>query len=245
MRLCAAFITGRFSKKERTIDGVWTIFIGERKFRFHTRGLIEDFVLLRDVAGRQSYRIPPTLKNVRTIVDLGANIGASSMYLQSLVPSARIIAVEANPALMPALSKNIGQCHGSVILHAAVTGIGGVADFFVDEQSVASSLVDRNRGATSFRVPAMTLADVCALAGCSVIDVLKIDIEGAEWEVLSSPWIRDNVRYIVGEFHEDLTDHTVDEFVALMSKGFDIDIQPTPKIGRYTFSAQNKETFDI
>lgn len=50
------------------------------------------------------------LREPRTIVDLGSNIGLSILYFRLRFPRARIIGVEPNPLAFELLRRNVGRC---------------------------------------------------------------------------------------------------------------------------------------
>jgi hypothetical protein len=64
----------------------------------------------------------------KTIVDVGANIGAASLYFWLHAPDARIIAIEPNTANLERLRLNLAQVPGAVILPKALAGQRGCID---------------------------------------------------------------------------------------------------------------------
>jgi hypothetical protein len=62
------------------------------------------------------------------------------------------------------------------------------------------------------------------------VDLLKMDVEGAELEVLGSFKGLDRVRTVIGELHTDLVDASEEQFFSLL-QGFDIEAKrPRPGI---------------
>jgi hypothetical protein len=60
-----------------------------------------DLFVLYEVLMQECYRLPESLcdpATVRTVVDCGANIGLTSLYLASRYPTATIYAIEPHPA---------------------------------------------------------------------------------------------------------------------------------------------------
>ena len=70
-------------------------------------------------------------------------------------------------------------------------------------------------------VETRTLDDLMADFSLDELDLLKIDIEGAEFEVLRSFSGLDRTHAVVGEVHLDLMEQSLDEFFALLD-GFEI-----------------------
>lgn len=114
------------------------------------------------------------------IYDCGANIGLSVIYFKSKYPAARITAFEADPKIADYLEKNlkVNSIKGVELVRKAV---------WVHDQGI--NLVSEGAdGASAFiegsgnKVPSINLKD--ALAKEDEIDMLKMDIEGAETQVL-------------------------------------------------------------
>jgi FkbM family methyltransferase len=162
-----------------------------------------DLQSIREVWLNQAYRVPADLGAVKTIVDLGANIGLTSLYLAATHQPRRLVAVEPDSANAELVRQNLALngIHGSV-LEAAVAATDGVAYFQDDTRSNVGHLA-----ATGRAVRAVSMDTVLAELGTDVVDILKMDIEGGEEDVLSGDlaWLT-NVRCLVVEFHPGLVD---------------------------------------
>lgn len=114
------------------------------------------------------------------IIDCGANIGMSILYFKRLYPASRISAFEASPEIAVFLRDNLAKNKiddVNLVEKAVWTDNEGI--WFGSEKSDASSIY---LGENKILVPSVRLRDV--LLGQDRIDLLKIDIEGAEIEVL-------------------------------------------------------------
>jgi FkbM family methyltransferase len=146
-------------------------------------------------------------EQIRTIVDLGANIGLASLYFASRFPSARIISVEANPEAVLCLRKTLAGFPNIEVLPVAVSAEAGYVDLWIDNGSSSrlnSSITGRDMYGRedkfrSVRVESRTLDSIIPVR----VDLLKVDIEGAEYEVLASPCVRpEHIRSIIVEVHD-------------------------------------------
>jgi len=166
---------------------------------------IDDYtqlLALREVFIDHEYSIDDGIAPA-TVLDLGSNIGASLMYFRLRYPQARLIGFEPDPLVFARLERNMAQFGAVEIVNAAVAGTGGKLTFFrYPRHSWASSLMPL-WGITSdqIAVPARTLDDVIDDLGLDSVDLLKIDIEGAEWDVLPNFRQIDKVRTVIGEVH--------------------------------------------
>src|SRR5205085_2620863 len=120
--------------------------------------------------------------SVPRIIDCGANIGLSSLYFKRLYPAARITAYEADPEIHGILSENLRRNGAADVesVNAAVWTQNGMINFLCEgaDSGTLSELAGALNG-TDRSVPSIRLRDV--LAG-ETVDLLKIDIEGAERE---------------------------------------------------------------
>lgn len=133
-----------------------------------------------------------------TIVDCGANIGLSCLYYNRMYPKSRVIAFEADPKIFPVLKRNLRDNHVNNVelLDKAVWINDGDVDFSIEGADGGSIYGSKN----VIKVKCVRLKDV--LAKYSLIDFLKIDIEGAEYEVVED--CKDslgNVENIFIEYH--------------------------------------------
>jgi FkbM family methyltransferase len=137
------------------------------------------------------------------ILDCGANVGLASLYFKRLYPGARITAYEADPALFAMLDTNLTtNSHADVErVHAALWTATGTLTFSCEGSD--SGMIGSLPGAVDGRlttVPSLRLRDILAR---EPIDLLKLDIEGAEDAVLEDCLdVLDRVHAIVMDLHE-------------------------------------------
>jgi FkbM family methyltransferase len=117
--------------------------------------------------------------NPRTI-DAGANIGMAALFFRRLFPSAKIDAFEADPGIVQVLRQNVDSfgLHDVEVHHAAVSDKTGTVQFV--STGLDSRYVSKLANQASMAVPAVRLRDWLD----EPIDFLKLDIEGAECDVI-------------------------------------------------------------
>lgn len=135
------------------------------------------------------------------IVDCGAHIGLASLFFAARFPQATIHAFEADPAIAQVMTANL-QAHGArqVIPHAEAVWVHGAGIVFADTHDDSGHVVTGG-SASGVRVASFRLRDF--LAGLDrPVDLLKLDIEGAEFAVAGDcDGALGNVRRIIAEVH--------------------------------------------
>jgi len=147
--------------------------------------------------------------SARTIVDAGSNVGISVMFFKDRYPDARVIGVEPHPETFERLRRNTAHLAGVEIVHAALTDEEGTVPLFAGTESWAASLAPAGDRHDQVVVPATTLDRVVADHELAEIDILKLDIEGAEGRVLESSAVRERVKLVVFEFHQEHSDESL------------------------------------
>jgi FkbM family methyltransferase len=163
-----------------------------------------DVLVLDEIFSQREYEPPaevqPALLGLRspTVVDLGANIGLFGAWVLGRYPDATIHAVEADPS-NAAVHRRTIEANDLGDRWQLVEGFAstqaGVVRFAGGEY--ATSHAGGGEGAINVR----TVDVFPELAGA---DFVKIDIEGAEWEVLADPrFAALRPRVLVLEYHQD------------------------------------------
>jgi FkbM family methyltransferase len=124
-----------------------------------------------------------------TIVDIGANVGAFSIWANLRWPNSRIHAFEPNPATFAMLTANVGHL-GNVTCHqtAVYPGEPGERRLFSrypgdGEAGLVDYIGNTFAELPEDRLVAVPTIDPSALPRC---DVLKIDVEGGEAAILEA-----------------------------------------------------------
>jgi FkbM family methyltransferase len=179
-----------------------------QKGRLFFRPGTSDVKVIRQVFAAGEYSPLSGLPDVQTIVDCGANIGCTSAYLLDQYPKSRLIAIEPDTGNMALCKRNLRQYRDRVtFVQAGVwsTRCGLVVSRgeFRDGQPWSFQV----RPTTADEKPeiqAITLNDLLAEFGINQIDILKIDVEGAEREIFlasDQSWLR-RTRTIAIELHD-------------------------------------------
>lgn len=135
------------------------------------------------------------------IVDAGAHIGLSSVFFASRYPNATVVALEPEPSNFTTLLMNTRSFPNIQPLQAGLWS--RKTHLRIEDSTVPTWSFRVLESPSGEGIPAVGIRDVMSTFNAIQIDVLKIDIEGSEFEVLnhSAPWI-DDVRAMIIELHD-------------------------------------------
>jgi FkbM family methyltransferase len=134
------------------------------------------------------------------ILDCGANIGLSVIFFKHLYPKAEIIAFEADPTICEILIANLESqgIGGVTVMNRAVWKEETTITFFKEGGDAGRIMDAAETGKESIQVPSVVLSQFIN----KEVDLLKIDIEGAELDVLKEIEPRLHlVKHIFVEYH--------------------------------------------
>src|SRR3954462_362157 len=158
-----------------------------------------DYSVLYDTYVRRLNLPPGDLGPIRTILDLGSNIGTTLAHYAVLFPQARIIGVELDAGNAEICRRNTAAYPNVTLLHGAVWTEDGSIAYGGGFGEFGFRINSTN---TKGRVPAFSLGTLIERLGGSG-DFIKMDIEGAEQAILGRPdpaWSR--VGALKVEIHE-------------------------------------------
>jgi FkbM family methyltransferase len=133
-------------------------------------------------------------RKVRVALDIGANIGYYSILAALSNPNAEVIAFEPVPQLYARLVRNVELNQlGSRIqpLNLAISDRSGEIPLFVPNDGVlceSSILAEFRPDSTQLRAQATTVDAFLQARGLGRVDLIKIDVEGAEHLVFEGLW---------------------------------------------------------
>ncbi len=162
---------------------------------------------------RQEYNVQ--LGKTPYCVDAGANIGIATLFIKWLYPEAYVLAIEPDPATVELLRKNVerNKLTNVTVFHGAIGDQPGKLILYVHptiQGSLKMSTYARKGMTVAVQVPAERLSALLLKAGWTHIDLAKIDIEGAEWQVLrdlkESGWLGKVEQYVI-EYHHLMGTH--------------------------------------
>ena len=184
---------------------------GDERYSFECFNNYLSKLVCGNILNGETYRPVPFIADVRSIVDIGANVGAASVYFALAYPLAEVHAFEPDPASFDILtknSKNFRQIHPSNfgLFDADCTKILYQGDEDNVTASVRSSALNTPVGREVILRNARTV-----LSSVMRPDIIKIDTEGCEVPILYNA--RDLIlqaRLIYLEYHSEMDRKTID-----------------------------------
>ncbi|MGY3089155.1 FkbM family methyltransferase [Hymenobacter sp. UYAg731] len=118
-----------------------------------------------------------------TVVDVGAGLGEeTSIYTKQVGPSGQVFAIEANPVVFRVLRQLIedSQLRNVKLFNIAINDAPGTVVIDDAPTSYLSSSLNSQNAGTAYEVPGLPFEAFCAAQGIRRINLLKVNIEGAE-----------------------------------------------------------------
>jgi FkbM family methyltransferase len=197
-------------------------------------------VLVRS-RGKAEYSLPSRLQP-GVILDIGSNIGSSILFFHEQFPNAQIYGFEPHPDTFRVLEKNVAGISSVKIFNY---GLGAAdAQLSVPFDNADFSRFMGNGEGAEWSGPLSPTACQIKHAGVAVqslgltnVDLIKIDCEGAEYDVLTSlpPDLLHRCKWIVGEMH----DTSAFPLLALLAPHFDLDLKKRMFAPTFRFHACN------
>ena len=136
------------------------------------------------------------------LIDCGANMGFFSIPLAKKYPNIRIYAFEADPSNYKILLENIKlnnmENHKNLIVYNKAVTNTGLPIFVSPSDNIGENAISENKNGN---VQSVRLDDFMKQENIEKIKFLKMDIEGAEYDILMNFAHLKNVEYFGGEFH--------------------------------------------
>ncbi len=190
-----------------------------------------DVLTIQEIYVENQYHIP--LKNPKVIIDVGANIGTFSILMALRYPNTKILAYEPCPSTFKLLAHNtkINNIKSITAFCLGVAATKGKINFFVSKASGLGSLFPTGRFFKKTSIHTDTLNNIFIQHDIKKCDLLKLDCEGAEYEIFFSipPSLLKKIDNIVLEYHDHLTKHNHHQLIKfLRSQGYSVRVVPHP-----------------
>jgi FkbM family methyltransferase len=173
---------------------------------------------------RNDYGLSEQLSRVETILDIGANLGFFSIAARSHYLHAKIHAYEPNPRVLSFLESTVSPL-GINIYPEAVGAESGLVSII--DSGASNQARTRLNGDGTITLSRLDTA-IGRLGG--TVDLLKLDCEGAEWDMFRSKNQWRHIRNIRMEYHLFHGETVQDVWQILDGLGFKV-IHCQPDVG--------------
>lgn len=172
-----------------------------------------DYPIFKQVFLGREYDLPLEIEPA-FILDGGANVGYASVYFAERFPQARILAVEPETSNFELLRENTAAYPQVEHLQAAIWHENAELNVVDIGLSTASYMVGDINSPVLHRVKAVCIDEIMRDARVKSIDILKLDIEGAEREVFSHNYLDwlGKAKVLIIELHEFRKEGTLRAF---------------------------------
>ncbi len=174
-------------------------------FEDHDGSIAADHVFLDQL--KDNYRLHEIdFKPGDVVVDLGANVGVFTSCLGRKHPDITIYSIEAVPQTYKYLVGNLLRNNITNVIPVLMAVSGGRQEAQMWTRLHAntggsSAVVTDVEGGVFYKVPAANLDTIFNMFSIDQCKLLKIDIEGMEYEVLYNFSMLDKVEHMRAEFH--------------------------------------------
>ena len=200
-----------------------------------------DAFVLDEVLGGGAYRLSPQVVaalhgpgSAVRILDLGANVGLATLKLLAHFPRGSVVAYEPDPDNARVLARTVdaNDLGGRVRIVEACAGTArGRVRFAASRGAVSHALSDGETVPGAVELPVRDVFEDLVEA-----DLVKMDIEGAEWEILDDPrWPACGAAAMVLEFHARTPfDRPAEEVAAdaLRDAGYEVELRELRREGQ-------------
>lgn len=142
-------------------------------------------------------------KNINLIIDCGANVGYATLFFKARYPDSKIIAIEPEIFNFNVLKRNVADLNNVICLNKAI--------WF---RNCKMAIENKNANNWSFafvpdsegEITTITIQELLIEYSLKKIDILKIDIEGAEFDIFTASsldWL-DHVSILIIETHDHI-----------------------------------------
>ena len=138
------------------------------------------------------------------VIDAGSNIGLATQYFYDHCK--QVYSIEPSPEHFEALKKNkeVNDWTKVKLYNAALANHDGEAKLYINGGNRTANSITNNYGREDVKVKTITIETIVKENKIETIDFLKMDIEGAEDQVLESPGFAEvapKIKAMIVEYH--------------------------------------------
>ena len=202
--------------------------------RFSALTLLDVWVLKETILDRTYELAGVPMQKGWTLVDIGAALGDFTVWSAQQVNPGRVIAVEPSPTSVELLEENVhlNGLENVSICEDAVGSENGTSFLnMVTGEAALHSTADSSSSARRIEVKTLTLETLFEQNDVTACDYLKLDCEGAEYDILmhARPELLDRIARICMEVHDGVTVYSRHDLQRFLERnGYVVRVTPNP-----------------
>lgn len=196
-----------------------------------------DGVILQTVLIDQSEYNFPEVENAKVVFDVGANIGITSILMADTYQRARVFSFEPVAENLALAKRNVRPYKNVRLIDKALGSKTCKLKIFTSDDPTNHGGFSTKKAGVDLKqfqtISQLDAGQFCKRNRIKKIDVLKLDCEGAEYDVVTSLLkAKVEIEWIIGESHG----HREFELFALLAKRYDLAVfkQLGSRIGKFS-----------
>ena len=202
--------------------------------RFAVCSLMDAWIVKETNLDRDYEVYGAPLQDGWNVVDIGAGLGDFTVYAARRLPHGRVFACEPAPGSVSLLERNLvlNAISNVQVLPYAVSARAGTLHLDVSGNEAVQYRTTGNTSGNGARitVQSLPLADVLAMLPRGVCDYLKMDCEGAEYDILLNldDILMRKIKRVCLEYHLFVTQYSQVDLVDLFeNRGWNVHLYPS------------------
>lgn len=199
--------------KEFLISGIYHLKFNGMKYPVYLRKGTTDRLIFNEIFIYKEYEFDLD-KKPKLMIDIGANIGLTTLLFKNKYPDCKIIAIEPDVDNFKILQKNCEKLKDVILINAAVWSSKTKIILKDPFNYGACGLVSYENTDTDDFINSVTIDDIIRDYNIDRIDILKIDVEGAEKEIFKANYtgFLDITNNILIELHDRMVPGCANNF---------------------------------
>jgi len=184
--------------------------------------------------------LPRSGTKPKVIFDLGANVGYATAYLAACFPGAKIYAVEPSQKNFEVLLKNCSSLANVKCFRLGMGAKKGRATLYLAPVSHAHSLLEMEGSTGSEEVETRNMDEFAASEGVQP-ELVKCDVEGAEFPIFENSSCWEKCNELMGEIHKSAG--SPEKFAAMVRKaGFSVQLEHEESASPFFYAQKGSRT---
>ncbi len=203
--------------------------------RFHARTAMDVWIIKETCLDRDYETASVPLQDSWTVLDIGAGLGDFTMHAARRNPHGMVYGFEPFPESFALLEDNLrlnGLENVRVFPYAVGATSGGRLTLYATGEAVQHRTAGAANVATpTFDVTTVSLDQIFDEQNLTRCDFLKMDCEGAEYEILlnAGDQTLSRIRHVCLEYHEGVTPYAREDLARFFrDRGFHVALRPNP-----------------